>query len=307
MTPEKFGDFELLSLLAQGGMAELFLARHRPTEQLVVVKRLLPELEERPDIIDLFLTEADIGRLLRHENVVQVLDGGEVSGRYYLVMEYVDGVDAEILLSDATRRGDPIAPRIIVRLAVDALRGLHAAHMLTSPQGTSFGLVHRDVSPDNIFITRAGVPKVADFGIAKLASLEGVTSTGLLKGKLTYMSPEQVQQKPLDGRADEFAVGLIVYEMLSGQRPFSQADGETEIDALLRVRKGKVPPLRKLEPGLPRALCKVVDKALRPGRWRRYKSCGAFADALEEVGQAHDLLGSHQELAALVERVQVGE
>lgn len=305
LNPEPFGDFELLSLLAKGGMAELFLARHRPSGQLVVVKRLLPELEGRPDIIDLFLTEADIGRLLKHENVVQVLDAGENAGRYYLVMEYVDGLDLEALLSDAWKRSSPIPPSLVCRIGIDALRGLDSAHKLKSPQGTEFGLVHRDVSPDNIFVTRGGVPKVADFGIAKLASIEGVTTTGLLKGKLTYMSPEQVKGVQLDGRADLFALGLILYEMLSGNRPFSQQAGESEIDALMRVKAGKVRPLGKLEPELPKALSKTIDKALSGWRWWRHKDCGVFADRLEEAAGRHGLLGTREELAAYVERVKL--
>lgn len=303
-TPEPFGDFDLLSLLAKGGMAELFMARHRPTQQLVVVKRLLPELEGRPEVIDLFLTEADIGRLLKHENVVQVLDAGEVQGRYYLVMEYVDGLDVEAILADAFQRSSPVPVPLVMRIGVDALRGLDSAHKLKSPQGTAFGLVHRDVSPDNIFVTRHGVPKVADFGIAKLASLEGVTTTGLLKGKLTYMSPEQVKGVPLDGRADMFALGLILYEMLSGDRPFSQRPGESEIDALLRVKKGKVQRLGKLEPELPSRVTRVVDRALRGWRWRRFKDCGEFADALEEAASGARLLAAREELADYVQRLK---
>ena len=227
---ERFGDYVLERPLARGGMAELFVAHHQDSRTPVVVKRLLPEMESRQDVVDLFLTEADIGQLLRHDNVVRVLDAGELDGHYFLVMEYVDGLDADHLLADAWHEKRPIPPGIAVRIAVDALRGLHFAHELRSPQGTRFGLVHRDVSPDNLFVTTSGVTKVADFGIAKLATLEGATQTGLLKGKLTYMAPEQVQGVPLDGRADGYALALVLYEMLSSSRPFGQRDGESEID-----------------------------------------------------------------------------
>ena len=297
---ERFGDFDLISLLARGGMAELFHAVHRPSGQHVVVKRLLPELEGRADIVDLFLNEADIGRLLRHENVVQVLDAGELDGRYWLAMEYVDGLDVARLLGEAFHRGEPVPPRLILRIGVDALRGLHAAHVLTSPQGTAFGLVHRDVSPDNLFVTRGGVTKVADFGIAKLGGLEGVTSTGLLKGKLSYMSPEQVHGKKLDGRADMFSLALVLYEMLSGHRPFAPLEGESEVDILMRIRRGKVKALGKLEPELPRVVGKVIDRALRASRRRRFASCGAFAEALEQAAAEAGLLGSRDEAAAYV-------
>jgi serine/threonine protein kinase len=298
---EVFGDFDIQSLLARGGMAELFRATHRETGHPVVIKRLLPEFEEREDLVDLFLTEADVGRLLKHENVVQVLDAGEVDGRYYIAMEFIDGCDVEHLLADAWDRGAPVPPPLVLRIGVEALRGLHDAHVLQSAQGRALGLVHRDVSPDNLFITRDGVTKVADFGIAKLASIEGVTSTGLLKGKLTYMSPEQVASVELDGRADEYALALVLYEMLSSTRPFAPQDGEGEIETLMRVKKGKVKKLAKLEPDLPRSVTKVIDRALRGWRWRRFKTCAAFADALEHAAAGAQLLGSREELASYVE------
>lgn len=304
MNPEPFGEFELLSPLAKGGMAELFFARHNPSSRLVVVKRLLPEIEDKPEAIDLFLTEADIGRMLDHEHVVQVLDAGEADGRYYLAMEYVDGLDLEALISDAWDRTSPVPPPIAFRVAIEALRGLDFAHHLKSPQGTPFGLVHRDVSPDNIFITVDGVTKVADFGIAKLASIEGVTAMGFLKGKLTYMSPEQVRQDPLDGRADMYALALIIYEMLSGKRPFAPLPGENEVGTLLRIKKGKVTALGKLEPELPRRLTKTIDKALRAARWRRFRSCAQFADALEHEAKAANLLADREELGRYVSTVK---
>ena len=301
---EAFGDYELIAPLAKGGMAELFRARHRESDATVVIKRLLPEMEARPDIVDLFLTEADVGQLLRNEHVVAVLDAGEVDGRYFIAMEFVDGVDAERMLADAWKRQEPMPRNVALRIAVDALRGLHAAHELTSPQGTRFGLVHRDVSPDNIFVTRDGVAKVADFGIAKLASLEGATQAGLIKGKLTYMSPEQVKAVPLDGRADAFSLALVLYEMLSSARPFAPLEGESEIDTLLRVRAGRVKAIGKLEKDLPRPVARAVDKALRATRFFRHRSCGAFADALERAAADAKLLGSREDVARFVEVVR---
>lgn len=298
---ERFGDYVLERPLARGGMAELFVAHHQDSRTPVVVKRLLPEMESRQDVVDLFLTEADIGQLLRHDNVVRVLDAGELDGHYFLVMEYVDGLDADHLLADAWHEKRPIPPGIAVRIAVDALRGLHFAHELRSPQGTRFGLVHRDVSPDNLFVTTSGVTKVADFGIAKLATLEGATQTGLLKGKLTYMAPEQVQGVPLDGRADGYALALVLYEMLSSSRPFGQRDGESEIDHLMRVRRGDVRSLARLEPDLPRSVTRSVDRMLRAWRFFRHRSCGAFADALERVAERDHLLASVAEVAAHVQ------
>jgi eukaryotic-like serine/threonine-protein kinase len=301
---EPFGDYDLVAPLAKGGMAELFMARHRASGHDVVVKRLLPEMEKRPDVVDLFLTEADVGRLLRHENVVSVLDAGEVDGRYFLAMEYVDGLDAERVLADAWKRGASLPLPAVLRIAVDALRGLDGAHRLTSPQGNSFGLVHRDVSPDNLFLTSDGRTKVADFGIAKLSQIEGATATGMLKGKLTYMAPEQVQGRALDARADEFSLALVAFEMITGSRPFAAQDGESEVDTLLRVRTGKVRRVRRLEPDVPRPVARALDKALRRLRWLRFPSCGAFADALEAAARAAGVLGERADVAALVADVR---
>ena len=301
---ERFGDYELLRPLARGGMAELFVARHTASGADVVVKRLLPDMEARQDVVDLFLTEADIGQLLRHDNVVRVLDAGEVDGHYFLVMEHVDGLDADHVLADAWREKVPVPPAVALRVAVDALRGLHFAHELTSPQGTRFGLVHRDVSPDNLFLTSSGLTKVADFGIAKLASLEGATQVGLLKGKLTYMSPEQVQGKPLDGRADGYALSLVIYEMLSSVRPYAAREGETEVEHLLRVRSGAMRSLSSLEPDLPRSVTRAVGKMLRAWRFWRFPSCGAYADALEKAADDSGLLGSHDDVAGHVAAVR---
>lgn len=297
---EPFGDYVLDRPLARGGMAELFMARHGRSGLPVVVKRLLPEMEHRQDVVDLFLTEADVGQLLRHDNVVRVIDAGEVDGHYFLVMEFVDGLDGDHLLADAWYEKSPIPPPIAVRIAVDALRGLHFAHELRSPSGTRFGLVHRDVSPDNLFVTTSGVTKVADFGIAKLGTLEGATQAGLLKGKLTYMSPEQVQGGALDGRADGYALALVLYEMLSAVRPFAARDGESEVAQLLRLRRGEMRPLRKLEPTLPRKVTAAVDKMLRAWRFWRFASCGAFADGLEAAAADVGLLASHATVGAFV-------
>ena len=301
---ERFGDYELVSPLARGGMAELFVARHATSAQTVVVKRLLPDMQNRQDVVDLFLTEADIGQLLRHDNVVRVLDAGEVDGHYFLVMEHVDGLDADHVLADAWREKVPVPPAVALRVAVDALRGLHFAHELTSPQGTRFGLVHRDVSPDNLFLTSSGRTKVADFGIAKLASLEGATQMGMLKGKLTYMAPEQVQGKPLDGRADGYALSLVIYEMLSSVRPYAAREGETEVEHLMRVRDGSMRSLSSLEPDLPRPITRAVGKMLRAWRFWRWPSCGAYADALEKAATGANLLASYDDVAAHVAAVR---
>lgn len=284
-------------------MAELFRAVHLPSGHRVVIKRLLPELEARPDIVDLFLNEADIGRLLQHPNVVRVLDAGEYGGRYWLAMEYIDGSDVARLLRHARVSDTQVPVAITMRIGVDAARGLYAAHTLTSPQGNAFGLVHRDVSPDNLFVTRDGHTKVADFGIAKLAAIEGVTSTGLLKGKVSYMSPEHVKGVPLDGRADLFSLALVLFELLAAHRPFDPQPGETEIDTLMRIRRGRVPRLERYTDDVPRPIAKVIGRALRKSRWLRYRDCGAFADELESSAHQAGVLASPDDVAQFALRL----
>jgi serine/threonine-protein kinase len=296
---ERFGDYTLERPLARGGMAELFYARRSDGAE-VVVKRLLPEMEVRSDVVDLFLTEADIGQQLRHDNIVQVLDAGEVDGHYFLAMEFVDGLDADHILTECWYEQTPLPMGVAVRICVDALRGLHYAHTLRSPQGTHFGLVHRDVSPDNLFVTSSGRTKVADFGIAKLASIEGLTQTGLIKGKITYMAPEQLRSQPLDGRADGYALALILYEMLTSSRPFGQRSDESEVDHLMRVREGKMAKLSSLEKNLPRSITHPVEKMLRNWRFWRFGSCAAFADALERGARKHGAFATDAEVAAVV-------
>ena len=292
----RFGEYELGSRLAKGGMAEIHRAVHLPTDSEVVIKRLLPEMKSRDDIVDLFLTEADVGGLLDHENIVKVLDAGETEGDYFIAMEFIDGCDAEALLEHSWSNKHALPVPLVCRIGVDSLRGLHHAHTLKTAQGKSFGLIHRDISPDNLFITKSGITKVADFGIAKLSAIEGSTQTGLIKGKLSYMSPEQVQGQELDGRTDAFSMALVLFEMLASVRPFARKEGESEIDNLMRVRTGKVPNVRRSEPKVPKAVAKTIDKALR--RWRsfRFSDCGAFADALEAAARIDNVLASREDL-----------
>lgn len=301
-----FGDYQLQHLLATGGMAELFVAHHKHTGDRVVVKRLLAHMERQPDMVELFITEADIGMLLEHDHIVRVLAAGEANGQYYLAMEYVEGPDVASLLAQARVVGADVPLPVAMRIGIDALRGLHAAHTLVSPQGTPFGLVHRDISPDNLFVTTAGLTKVSDFGIAKLANIEGRTAAGLIKGKITYMSPEQVDGRPLDGRADAFGLALVLMQVLTGERPFGPRPGESELELYTRVRKGRAPKMRKIAPHLPAPVAKVLDRALRRTRWLRHKDCAVFADRLEAAADKAGRLGTHADVAAFIRALAKG-
>ncbi|MBN2357881.1 MAG: serine/threonine protein kinase [Deltaproteobacteria bacterium] len=279
---ERFGPYELIERIGAGGMCEVFRARCDGSDRPVALKRLHRELEQQPAAVDLFLTEADLAVLLRHPNLVNAHDSGEIDGRYYIAMELIDGLDLAHAQLRALERGLAIEVALAVHIATEVCRGLDYLHRATSPAGRPFGLVHRDVSPDNVFLTRQGQVKLADLGIAKLGQLETVTTVvGGVKGKLTYMAPEQVRGEQLDLRTDLFAVALILYELVTGHRPYARREGELDVDLALRVRDASLPAPRKLEPELHPDLDAILRRALQRRPRRRQQSCAELADALE--------------------------
>jgi len=280
---ERFGPFTLHERIGAGGMCEIHRAQRDGEAGVVALKRLHADMEEQPEVLDLFLTEADVAVLLRHPNLVTAFESGEVDGRYYIAMELVDGLDLGRALRLGIARGEIIDLPLAVHIAVEICRGLAHLHQARSPAGRPFDLIHRDVSPENVFLSRSGEVKVADFGLAKLGSLETVTSVyGTIKGKLAYMAPEQIRGDRLDRRTDLFAVALILYELLTGQRPLARREEESDAAHALRVRDADIPRARKLEPELPRALDKLLRRALQRRPWRRLAGCDVFADALDD-------------------------
>lgn len=304
---EQFGPYLLVRRLATGGMSEVYVARRAdapPNSPPLVLKRLLAELESRPDVVDMFLTEADVTAMLRHPNIVQVFDSGEANSRYYIVMEMVDGPDLAEIQRGAFERGLGIGMGLAIYVCVEALAGLDYVHKATSPSGRPLGIIHRDISPENLFCTRAGRVKVADFGIAKLSGLEGFTSLAMgVKGKLSFMAPEQIKGEPLDGRTDMFAVALILYELCTGRRAYGLGPGDSEMALMEKVREGSIIKPRKVEREIPRRLQNVMLKALEPKPKNRFKTCGDFALALREVGRKELLLAGSAELAGLIQEL----
>jgi eukaryotic-like serine/threonine-protein kinase len=300
MDEQDFGDFRIKKRIAQGGMANIFLANHAATGQRVVLKKLLPELQQNPEIIDLFLTEADLGRLLRHHNIVQVLDAGEESGEYYIVMEYVDGVTLETFRLKAESDGVRVPPHLVCKMAVDALRGLHCAHILENAQGTPFGLVHRDISPSNVFISRDGVTKLADFGVANLEAHGSANIQRHMHGRPHYMSPEHASQLSLDGRSDVYSVGLMIHELLTGKTLFLPEENEPLESQVRRVLQRSIPPLQKLAPDIPPPVARVLNKALRQKRWLRFASADEFANQLEHASMRAHLWATEQDVSDYV-------
>ena len=281
---EPFGPYELIERIGAGGMCEVFRARRADRSDPIAIKRLHRELEQQPDAVDLFLTEADLAVLLHHPNIINTFESGEVDGRYFIAMELIEGLDVAHAQRRAIERTLPIEVPLAVHIVAEVGRALDYLHHATSPSGRPFGLVHRDVSPDNVFLTQQGQVKLADFGIAKLGQLETVTTVvGGVKGKLTYMAPEQVRGEDLDQRTDLFAAALILYELVTGHRPYARRDGELDVDLALRVRDADIPAPRKLEPELPADLDAILRQALQRKPKKRPADCARLVTALENL------------------------
>ncbi len=283
-----FGKYTLLCKLATGGMGELFVARRTGAggfEKLVVIKRLLPHLAEDAHFVAMLLDEARIAARLSHPNVCQVYDLGEVDGHYYIAMEHLEGVPSSLVLRRASRAGQRLELGLATAILRQAADGLHHAHDLCDHDGNSVGLVHRDVSPSNLFITSAGVVKVLDFGVAKSQDALARTHTGALKGKYAYMSPEQVLGDPVDRRSDVWSLGIVLYELLTAQRLFWR---DSEYKMFQAIVDEAIPSLLDRRPGLPLRVARVAEKALSRDPRQRFASAQDMGEALEEAMAGSD-------------------
>ena len=266
--------YELLCPLAYGGMASVWLARFGGRlgfERMVVIKMILPQYSQDPRFQEMFLDEARIASKIEHSNVARILDVGEHQDNYFIVMEWVDGDSLSKVLRAAEQRKQRVPPGIAMRIIADAAAGLHSAHELTDRDGKHLGVVHRDVSPQNILVANSGATMIIDFGVAKARDrVSQETSAGQLKGKIRYMAPEQALGRALDHRADVWALGAMLYEMFTGNPPY---DGPNEVATLHKLTSGQRPPA--LPYTLPEVLRAVVERALA------YEPHARFATALE--------------------------
>jgi serine/threonine-protein kinase len=284
-----FGRYQLLLEMARGGMATLYLARlqgPKSFEKLIVVKRIHDHYAHEESFIQMFLDEARITAAIGHPNVASVFDMGEQDGSYYLAMEYVHGQNLKDLLKAASRSEGALHWSMVCRVVADAAAGLHAAHELTGAEGTPLGVVHRDVSPQNLLVSYDGNVKVVDFGIAYAAERLATTAAGTVKGKAAYMSPEQVDARPVDRRSDIFALGIVLWEGICMRRLFR---ADTEAATLLRVRDAVVPPPLEVDPALPPELEQITLRALAKEPEDRFATGAELEDALNQllVQQGH--------------------
>jgi serine/threonine protein kinase len=291
-----FGKYELLRKIASGGMGQVFLARERgAVERLVVLKLILPHLAEDEEFLTMFLEEARLVARLQHPNLVTILDLIEVEGRHCLAMEYVQGDDVRRMDKHARLKGKLLPTGLVLRIISEAAAGLDHAHKARDAQGQPLRLVHRDVSPQNILVGFDGGVKIIDFGVAKAAGSSQQTATGVLKGKYPYMSPEQASGQAIDARSDQFALGVVMWELLTGKRLFK---GDSDMMTLRLVKDCQVPPPSQLNPKLPPGLDEVVMRALAPTPDKRYPDCGAFRLALEDYVIQLRLPASNAHLSA---------
>jgi eukaryotic-like serine/threonine-protein kinase len=296
--------YELMGEIASGGMATVYLARLTGMggfQRFVAMKRLHPHLASEKEFVEMFLDEARIAARIHHPNVVPILEVGASQVGYFLVMEYIEGDTLARLLARAASVGKRLPVSIALRVAIDMLSGLHAAHELHDDSNQPVNLVHRDVSPQNVLVGQDGIARITDFGVARAASRLTATRVGQLKGKIAYMAPEQAAgSEELDRRADVFSAGIVIWEALAQKRLFK---AENEAATLSRVITEPVPLLFQIAPQVSKEVSGVVMRSLDRDRDRRFPSCAAFADALEAAAALKDKVASPRELAAYVNEV----
>ncbi len=299
---ESFGKYELIERIGKGGMAEVFLARSvgaEGIEKTLVIKRILPKLASDSRFVEMFISEAKIAMGLNHPNIVQIYDFGKVGDDYYLAMEYVDGVELGRLMKASKQVGEPLVVGDAVYLAMEVARGLDYAHRREDALGRNLGLVHCDISPENLMITWDGTVKIVDFGIARVSSV-GSNKVGELKGKYRYMSPEQAAGDTIDQRSDLFSLGVVLFEMVC-RRPLFR--GESTRETLSMVLSAVVPDVRSINSNVPEPLEHSIYKALARQPEERYETAremqGELTRVLYGLSEIHDTTTVSEHLATV--------
>ncbi|WP_224370403.1 serine/threonine protein kinase [Hyalangium versicolor] len=300
------GRYEIVSELGRGGMATVYRARAAGPmgfEKTLVVKCILPHLVEDPQFIEMFHSEAKLAAQLTHPNIVQIFDFGEAEGTYFIAMEYVDGPNLRALMRRAQTLGKALPLPLCAKIVSQACEGLAFAHEFTAPDtGEPLHLIHRDVSPDNILLARNGTVKLVDFGIVKAANQVHQTRVGTLKGKVPFMAPEQLRNEPFDLRIDVYALGVVLYELVTGRRPYEAPHEAALIHAILNE---PIIPVASRRPDVPEALQHIISRALAKNPDERYASCREMQSDLDHfllsLGQP---VGSYQ-LSQLISQLAV--
>src|SRR3954469_7282059 len=281
--PARLGRYELLARLATGGMGEIFLARLEGAagfEKLFVIKRILPHLADDPRFRAMLIAEARIASMMAHANICQVYELGETDGQLYIAMEYLEGVTLLPLLRKLSKDSGALDLGFVAGVIQQATDALHYAHELRERGGDTLGIVHRDVTPTNLFLTDTGVVKVLDFGIAKVKDVSATTQAGTVKGKYAYMAPEQLRGAAVDRRADVFALGVVVYEMLALRRLFQR---KTDYLTFRAVLEQPIVDIRRYRQDCPDALAAALTRALDRDPASRFDTARQFGSAVVDA------------------------
>lgn len=298
MEPTQFGNYTLLERISHGGMAEVFRAKtfgEAGFERIVAIKLLLPSAADDKEFITMLIDEAKIAGQLTHANIAQIFDLGVVDGRYYIVQEYVSGRDLRSILRELSQSGSRMDISKATHIAIKICEGLHYAHNKNDLAGRPLNLVHRDISPQNVLLSQEGEVKIIDFGIAKAEGRATKTVAGLIKGKLAYMSPEQIRGLPVDSRSDVFATGIILHELLTNKPLFRR---KNEFETLKLARNATANPPSHINTEVPAILDAVVMKALACHVDDRYQSASELRDALWKFAHDHNAYTTRNDLAA---------
>ena len=306
--PDHFGQYEILERIAAGGMAELYKAKRTGVEgfqKIVAIKKILPHLADDEAFVTMFADEAKLAAQLNHPNIIHIYDLGKIqAGGYFIAMEYVDGRDLRAIQQSGRDLGVPLPVPLAVYVASKVASALDYAHRRRDADGHELNIVHRDVSPQNILISYEGDIKLCDFGIAKAASKASKTQSGALKGKIQYMSPEQAWGRPIDRRSDLFSLGVVLHELLTGERLFG---GDTDINVLEKVRSAEVVPPSRSNPEVPQNLDAVVLKALAKEPDDRYANASDLLRDLDSVLYSYTPAPGSADVAIYLHRLQAEE
>ncbi len=297
---QQFGKFKLLKKIASGGMAEIHIAKQRGMEgfeKIVVIKTILPNLASNEEFVQMFLDEARIAARLTHPNIVQIYDLGRVGSTYFIAMEYVQGENLRTVAKACRKKKAPLPLQHTVKVISQASEGLHYAHSKQDTSGAPLNIVHRDISPQNILVSFEGITKLVDFGIAKAATQYQETRAGILKGKYSYMSPEQCMSRPVDARSDIFSMGIVLWELATGLRLYKL---DSELMILKEITEGKVRPPRDVNQQIPAELEAIILKALEKRPKDRFSSALEMHMALEEFMKNQGLISSTVHLSAFM-------
>ena len=292
--------YRVLKRLASGGMAEVFVAESAGIEgfkKQVAIKRVLPALSRKEQFIQMFLDEARLSAHLSHSNVVSVFDIGVGDGTYFIVMEFVDGADLKHVIDHRKKLEVPVPVEEAAFIAAKICQGLSYAHELTTVDGRPMNIVHRDITPANVLITKYGEIKIVDFGLAKASSQLAESDAGVIKGKFGYLAPETVMELGVDHRVDVFAVGIILWEMLAGRRLFL---GKTDYQTVKLVSDANIPRLSSINPAVPEELERILARGLARDRDARYLTARDFGRDLTKFSYRLGLAVSEYEVAELV-------